>query len=115
MGLFDKLKEGLRKTTRLLNTDIRDLFKSEGRLIDDAFLEELFAILIKTDVGVPAAQQAVDEIRADFRGRVVEMSDLLAVVKRKFKEILDQPEDPIHLAPSGPTVVMVAGVNGAGK
>ena len=30
MGLFDKLKEGLRKTTRLLNTDIRDLFKSTG-------------------------------------------------------------------------------------
>ena len=35
MGLFDKLKEGLRKTTRLLNTDIRDLFKGTGRLIDD--------------------------------------------------------------------------------
>jgi fused signal recognition particle receptor len=115
MGLFDKLKEGLRKTTRLLNTDIRDLFKSEGRLIDDAFLEELFAILIKTDVGVPAAQQAVDEIRTNFRGRVVQMPDLLAVVKKKFKEILNQPEDPIHFAPTGPTVVMVAGVNGAGK
>ena len=43
MGFFDKLKDGLTKTTQLLNTDIRDLFKSEGRLVDDAFLDELFA------------------------------------------------------------------------
>ena len=35
MGFFDKLKEGLRKTTQILNTDIRDLFKSHGRLVDD--------------------------------------------------------------------------------
>ena len=37
MHLFDKLKQGLKKTASLLKTDIRDLFKSEGRLVDDAF------------------------------------------------------------------------------
>lgn len=115
MGLFDKLKEGLRKTTRLLNTDIRDLFKSQGRLIDDAFLDELYVTLIKTDMGVVAAGQVIEEVRTDFRGRVVEMADILAVVKKKLKGILAGPSEPIRFAAQGPTVIMVAGVNGAGK
>jgi fused signal recognition particle receptor len=115
MGLLDKLKEGLRKTTRILNTDIRDLFKSEGRLIDEAFLEELYAVLIKTDVGVPAARQTIDRLGSKFRGRVVHMSDLLGDVKAELKLLLAQPDEPIRFAASGPTVIMVAGVNGAGK
>ena len=60
--MFDKIKQGLKKTTQLLNTDVRDLFKSEGRLVDEAFLEELLGILIKTDMGVQAAQAIVDEV-----------------------------------------------------
>ena len=78
MGLFDKIKQGLKKTTQLLNTDVRDLFKSKGRLVDDAFLEELRAILIKTDMGVAAATAIVEEIQTAYRARVVEMDDLLA-------------------------------------
>ena len=45
MGLFERFKQGLQKTSRLLNTDIRDLFKQEGQLVDDEFLRKLFAIL----------------------------------------------------------------------
>ncbi|HEY5315975.1 MAG TPA: signal recognition particle-docking protein FtsY [Pirellulales bacterium] len=115
MGLLDKLKDGLRKTARLLNTDVRDLFKSEGRLIDEAFLEELYAVLIKTDIGVPAARQTIEHVGSKFRGRVVHLSDLLADVKAQLKQQLAQPDEPIHFAPTGPTVIMVAGVNGAGK
>jgi fused signal recognition particle receptor len=115
MGLFDKLKAGLQKTTRLLNTDIRDLFKSEGRLVDDDFLDELMAALIKTDMGMQAAQQIIERVRGDFRGRVVHLSDVLAAVKQQLKTLLAQPEEPIRLAAEGPTVIMVAGVNGAGK
>ena len=70
-GFFAKIREGLKKTTRILNTDIRDLFKSEGRLVDDAFLDELFEVLIKTDMGVASAQQAIEQVKTDFRGRVV--------------------------------------------
>ena len=115
MGFFDKLKAGLRKTTRLLNTDIRDLFKSQGRLIDDAFLNEIYEVLIKTDMGVAAAQQTIEEVRTTYRGRVVEMSDVLAPIKQKLVSLLAQAETPIQFAASGPTVIMVAGVNGAGK
>ena len=56
MGLFDKIKQGLKKTAQILNTDVRDLFKSEGRLVDQVFLDELLGILIKTDMGVQSAQ-----------------------------------------------------------
>jgi fused signal recognition particle receptor len=115
MGLFDKLKQGLKKTTQLLNTDIRDLFKAQGRLVDDAFLNELFETLIKTDMGVEAAQEIVDEIGAAYRARVVEMQELLDQIKKKLKTLLAQPAEPIRFAPSGPTVIMVAGVNGCGK
>ncbi len=115
MGLFDKLKAGLQKTTRLLNTDIRDLFKSEGRLVDDEFLDELLEILIKTDMGVKAAQQTVDRVRSDYRGRVVHLSDVLTTVKQQLKTLMAQAEEPIRLVAGGTTVIMVAGVNGAGK
>lgn len=115
MGFFDKLKEGLKKTTALLNTDIRDLFKSQGRLVDDAFLDELYAALIKTDMGVPAAKETIDEIGTLYRARVVEMSEVIGTVKTKLKSLMAQPSEPIKFAPSGPTVVMVCGVNGAGK
>ena len=115
MGLFDKLKAGLQKTNRLLFTDVRDLFKSEGRLVDEVFLDDLLETLIKTDMGVKAAQLIIDRVRSDFRGRVVHLADVLATVKAQLKELLAQPEEPIRLAAEGPTVIMVAGVNGAGK
>ena len=115
MGLFDKIKQGLKKTVQILNTDVRDLFKSEGRLVDDVFLDELLEKLIKTDMGVQAATEVVEQVRKDFRGRVVQMEDVLATIKTKLKELMKQEEAPIRFAASGPTVIMVAGVNGAGK
>jgi len=115
MGLFDKLKQGLEKTTRLLNTDIRDLFKTRGRFVDEAFLAELFEKLIKTDMGVEATQETVDDVGTTFRARVVEVGDVLGRIKEKVKALLEQPADPIHFASSGPTVMMVVGVNGCGK
>ncbi|MDO4575463.1 MAG: signal recognition particle-docking protein FtsY [Planctomycetia bacterium] len=115
MGLFGLIKRGLQKTTRILNTDIRDLFKSEGRLVDDAFLEELFASLIRTDLGVASAQKIIEEIRTDYRGRVVQMEEVVAHVKKELKLLMKQDTAPIALCADGPTVIMVCGVNGSGK
>ncbi len=115
MGLFDQFKRGLQKTTQLLNTDIRDLFKAEGRLVDETVLEELFESLIKTDMGVQAAQEIVDDLGTQFRARVVDMDELIGAIRRKLKELLAQPPDPIRFATDGPTVIMVCGVNGCGK
>jgi fused signal recognition particle receptor len=115
MGLFDKLRQGLKKTVQLLRTDVRDLFKTKGGLVDEAYLEGWFETLVKTDMGVRAATEMVDELRNTCRNRVVEMEEVLGRLKQKLKDLLRQPADPIHFAPSGPTVIMVCGVNGCGK
>jgi fused signal recognition particle receptor len=114
-GFFGMLRSALKKTHDVLNTDIRDLFKREGRLVDEQFLTDLFAILVKTDMGTGPAARIRDRIATDFRARVVHMSDVLASVKDEIRQILQQPEQPIHLAASGPTVILVVGVNGSGK
>ena len=49
-GMFGFVKSALKKTVTALNTDIRDLVK-EGRLVDDQFLDELFAHLVKNGYG----------------------------------------------------------------
>ena len=115
MGFFDKLKQGLKKTTQLLHTDIRDLFKTEGRLVDDAFLEDIFEKLVKTDMGVQAARAAANEVGTAFRARVAKEKEVLEQISKKLKDLLQQPAAPIAFAASGPTVIMVCGVNGCGK
>lgn len=115
MGFFDKFKRGLQKTANLLNTDVRDLFRSEGRLIDDAFLDEMRAILFKTDMGFDSVDQIVTEVASKMRGRVVTLEEVVATWKTKLTELLSQQDSPIRFAEAGPTVIMVCGVNGAGK
>jgi len=115
MAFFDKFKQGLKKTTQLLNTDIRDLFKSEGQLVDEPFLDGIFESLVKTDMGVKAAQETADEIRSGMRGRVVTIEQVRGQIKAKLKDLMKQPAEPIRFAPGGPTVIMVCGVNGCGK
>ena len=115
MGLFEKFKQGLKKTAQLLNTDIRDIFKGQGRLVDEAFLEAWFETLIRTDMGVEASKELVSEIRQIFNARVVEEEQILEFLKGKLKVLLAQPAAPIRFADAGPTVIMVAGVNGCGK
>jgi fused signal recognition particle receptor len=115
MGIFDKFKQGLAKTARILKTDVRDLFKNEGRLIDEPFLDEMRALLFKTDMGYDSVEEIVREVAKNFRGRVVQLEDVVATWKAKLRELMKQEAAPIKFAESGPTVIMVCGVNGAGK
>lgn len=115
MGFFDKLKQGLKKTGQLLKTDVRDLFKAEGRLIDQPFLDEMRALLFKTDMGYDAVEKIVEEVATNFRGRVVTLEQVVETWRKKLSELMAQPEAPIRFAESGPTVIMVCGVNGSGK
>lgn len=114
-SVFGKLKKALNKTVEVLNTDIRDLVGKEGRLVDDEFLTELYAYLVKTDMGAGPAGEIRDRIQSEFRARKVHMSDLLDSARHTVREIMQQPEVPIQYAETGPTVIMVVGVNGSGK
>ena len=124
MGLFDKLKRGLRKTKDLLRTDVRDLFKA-GEILDDEKLEEFEGRLLRTDMGVAATTALIDELRTKHGGRTIVVDEVWQTVKDKLKQLLrgdgdirwdvNDPLSPVTLADSGPTVFLVAGVNGGGK
>ncbi len=114
-GFFGRLGQGLEKTRRLLNTDIRDLFKAEGRLVDEELLDEIFAVLIRTDMGAAPANQIKDRIARDFRGRVVHTEEILKNIQEELASLMQQDKEPIRMAAEGPTVILVVGVNGAGK
>ena len=115
MGFFEKVKKGLNRTVKVLQTDVRDLFKTTGRLVDASFLSELQETLLRTDMGVVAARAIADDIQEQFRGRVVEKDEVLEVVKSSLKALMAQDEPTIRVAEEGPTVIVFCGVNGSGK
>ena len=114
-GMFARLKSAMKKTVDVLNTDIRDLVGKEGRLVDDEFLDELFAYMVKTDMGVGPAGKIRDDIHSKFRARKLFMSDLVQSAKTTIGEIMEQSDGEMKMTDSGPTIIMVVGVNGAGK
>jgi len=114
-GIFARFKSGLQKTRQVLNTDIRDLFKAEGRLVDETLLDELFAKLIRTDMGVGPATKIREQIATEFRGRVVHFEEVLRTIAIQTEAMLAQESTDLTMAASGPTVILVVGVNGSGK
>ncbi|SFH84350.1 signal recognition particle-docking protein FtsY [Planctomicrobium piriforme] len=124
MGLFDNLKSALKKTKDVLRTDVRDLLRS-GEILDEAKLEEFYRGLITTDMGVAAATEVVETLRKEFGGRTVVPDKIWEVVRTQLKTILlgesgtgwdrANPIGPLNIAATGPTVILVSGVNGVGK
>jgi fused signal recognition particle receptor len=114
-GFLDRLRAGLAKTAQVLSTDVRDLFKREGRLVDEGFLEELRAALVRTDMGPSAAEAIVVDVRDRLRARVVDPEVVLDSIRRQLLARLAPGEGGLGVAASGPTVILVTGVNGSGK
>jgi len=122
--MFERLKRGLRKTTQLLKTDVRDLFKA-GEILDEEKLERFEARLIQTDMGVAASGEIVEELRAQHMGRTVDIDAIWKTVQEKLTTLLqgsdaahwdvNNPLSALQVAENGPTVVLVSGVNGVGK
>lgn len=113
---FDKLKTALKKTADVLNTDVRTLF-IPGRQIDDGFLDEMLTSFIRSDMGIQNAERIVAEVRERWRlGKIKNAEQAEAVVREQMIAGWGAPDTrELHFAPSGPTVIMVCGVNGAGK
>jgi len=119
MGFFsktlDKLKGALRKTAAVLNTDVRTLF-IPGRQINDAFLTELEEKFLQADMGVANVERIVGEIRERWRlGKIKNAEQAENVVREQLLANWPVQDREIKLAASGPTVILVAGINGAGK
>jgi fused signal recognition particle receptor len=109
-SLLDRFKKGLSRTAQLFN--VRSWL---GRKVDQSFLDELEATLIKADVGVKATTQLVDRVRQAFADKVAG-EDLLNFVKAELRTLLADPRPgTLAVSQTKPTVYLIAGVNGAGK
>jgi fused signal recognition particle receptor len=113
-SLADRVKQGLQRTSDVLNTDITELF-SLGRPVDDALLEELEERLVVSDLGAPVAAAFVDRVREEAkRGRITSAEDVRALLRRFLEETLGPAEAPLDLS-GRPSVILMLGVNGSGK
>lgn len=112
---LDKLKTALKKTAEVLNTDVRTLF-IPGRQIDDAFLTELEEKFIRADMGVAPVTRLVTDLRERWRlGKIKNAEDAETITRAFLIDLIGTDDRELKLAPTGPTVILVAGVNGAGK
>ncbi len=114
-GVFDRLRAGLSKTAQVLNTDVRDLLKQEGRHVDASFLEELRGALVRTDMGPSAAESIVKDVGERLRARVVDPEVVVESIRRTLSEKLAGTTGDLIKSTAGPTVILVTGVNGSGK
>jgi fused signal recognition particle receptor len=120
MGFFsktlDKLKGAVRKTAQVLNTDVRTLFVP-GRQINEQFLAEMEERLMQADMGVQNVDKIMTEVRERWRlGRIRNAEDCLAVIKEQLLSGWEPPEQrELNFAAAPPTVILVCGINGAGK
>jgi fused signal recognition particle receptor len=111
-ALFGKIKQGLAKT-RGVFSGVATLFRLRGR-VDQDFLKKLEERLYLADVGTGATNEIVNDVRQSFIDKEI-TADVEAFVKRKLIGMLTAEGIDIRYNPSGPTVIMVAGVNGSGK
>ncbi|HEX2540891.1 MAG TPA: signal recognition particle-docking protein FtsY [Caldimonas sp.] len=105
-----KLKNGLRRT----GSTIADAFV--GAEIDDELYENLEAALLQADTGAPATRYLLDDLekrvtRADVR----DPAAARRLLARCVEDLLAPLEKPLFIGRYSPTVIMVVGVNGAGK
>ncbi len=113
MAFLDKLKAGLSKTKGALFGQIDEVLKAFVR-VDEDLLEELEELLIMSDVGVNATEEIIESLRDQIKaGRLKEKEQVLDCLKEILCDMIGDGE---ALDLSGkPTVILVIGVNGAGK
>ena len=113
MAFLDKLKAGLSKTKNAIFGQIDDVLKAFVR-VDEELLEELEELLICADVGVGATEEIIDELREQIKdGRLKEKDQVVDALKGILSEMIGEGK-PLTLETT-PSVVLVIGVNGAGK
>ena len=112
---LDKLRTGLKKTREKFATGLKAVF-AVGRKVDDDFIEEVEVTLLTADLGPKATMEIIEDLQEAYHSRKVESAEgLYEYLKSDLKQRLAAWDVSIHFAPQPPTVIMVAGVNGAGK
>jgi fused signal recognition particle receptor len=113
-GWFARLKQGLARTGSQLKSGLSTLW-SRGK-IDDELYEDLETLLIGADVGLPATQRILTDLKQAVRDkRIADPAALEGELKAILVRLLAPLEVPLDTATAKPFVIMIAGVNGAGK
>ncbi|MDR2626260.1 MAG: signal recognition particle-docking protein FtsY [Zoogloeaceae bacterium] len=110
----ERLLSGLARTRAHLGGRIKSLF-ARGK-VDEKLLEELEELLLTADVGVEATRHLLDDLKARAREEKLEDADSIqAALAAAFVELLAPLEAPLDTSTHNPYIIMLAGVNGAGK
>ena len=113
MGLFSKIKEGLKKTRDSVSSSIEKMLHSFQKIDEDLF-EELEEILVLGDVGVPTAERICEECRRQVKERhISDPNEIYGLIRDITAEMMRGVEE-LNLS-TKPSVVLVIGVNGVGK
>jgi fused signal recognition particle receptor len=119
MGFFSKttqyIKERLDKTRQKFASSLSSVL-GIGRKIDEQLLDELEETLIRDDIGVDTTAKLIADLREAYRNREVATGDdIVPFLKRQIKGYWPVADRQLNMASTGPTVILVAGVNGTGK
>ena len=110
----ERLKAGLARTRQQLGGGLASLFGR--RKIDEDLLEELESTLLMADCGVDATQYLIDDLRLRWKRERLETADQLQKsLADGLHAILAPLEQPLEIGTQRPFIIMIAGVNGAGK
>ena len=113
MGFFEKLKQGLSKTKNAIFGQISNLFRGFSH-VDEDLLDELEELLISADIGVSATEEIMEHLRdALDEGRIREKEDVVNTLQQLLTDMIGEGEE-LNLSTT-PSVILVIGVNGAGK
>lgn len=109
-GWLSRLKRGLSRT----RVNIVGLFS--GGVVDDDFLEELEYALISADVGVETSTRILERLRDDIKLKGLKTQDeVRRALRDELEKILALAEGTLNTDQAKPCVIMMCGVNGAGK
>jgi fused signal recognition particle receptor len=114
-SLLERLKAGIQKTRAGLMEKLEDAV-SGRKEIDAAALEELEYALITADIGAKTTAEILERIRQRVdRHMAGDLGELKNLIREHLLEILEATERPLPHVAEPPAVIMVVGVNGAGK
>ena len=110
----ERLKAGLARTRAQFGGKLKSIF-SRGK-VDDELLEELETLLLQSDVGMDATQHLLAELKARAKRDHIETTEgIQQALGDALNELLRPLEAPLVISEKRPYVIMIAGVNGAGK
>ncbi|MCL2675796.1 MAG: signal recognition particle-docking protein FtsY [Firmicutes bacterium] len=111
MGLFSKIKNGLKKTKEALGYRLNKLFT--GGVLNDEFYQELEDILLSADIGATATEEILDSLKDVVDKKHIRTSDK---VRGELRDLMiDILEANLPDEYEYPLVIMLTGVNGVGK